>query len=320
MADEKENQEKILEEFVNREEGTQVGPKITPIPVTTQMPWEKTLPIANQLGWIPLPIEDMPTRGMFYPKNTVIAIRSANGGEIRHWSTLSENEQDPNYLSALDDMLNYVIERCVTIKAANPETGALLGWKDIKEVDRFYLLLAIHELTFPEGENKLQVKLSDTKKLDVRKDMVSYITLDPKLMQYYDEDERCFVLPLKGSKKQIKIDIPCIGVTQWLKTYILRKQRAQEQFDEDYLAYAPFLIRNHRGLSDDVYNKFVEDSHKWGNLEISIMVKIKKLFADTIDPVVKFIDEGGAERTTPLNFQGGIKSLFIISDPFRELG
>jgi hypothetical protein len=323
MQDEKTEQEKILEEFVQREEApipiSQVGPKITPIG-NTHMPWEREeRALGNQLGWIPLPIGDMPTQGLFYPKGTLIAIRSANGGEIRHWSTLSENEEDPNYLSHLDDMLNYVIERCVTIKAANPDTGALLSWKDIKEVDRFYLLLAIHELTFPDGENKLQVKVSDTKKLDVRKDMVSYITLDPKLMQHYDEDDRCFVMGIRGTDRQIKIDIPSIGVTQWLKTYIQRKQRARQEFDEDYLSYAPFLIRSFRGLNDDVYNHFVEESHKWGNVEISVMVKIKKLFADTIDPVVKFTDEGGAERTTPLNFQGGIKSLFIISDPFGEL-
>lgn len=324
MSEEKSEQEKILEEFVQREETpavSQVGPKITPLPANTQMPWEREAarPIGNQIGWIPLPIGDMPTQGLFYPKDTVIAIRSANGAEIRHWSTLQEDPTNPQYYLLLDDMLNYIIERCVTIKANNPETGAFLSWKDIKEVDRFYLLLAIHELTFPNGENKLQVKISDTKKIDVRKDMVSYITLDPKLMQYYDEDERCFVLRVKGAAKDIKLDIPSVGVTQWIKGYIQRKQRASEQFDEDYLAYAPFIIRSYKGLNDSVYNHFVEESNKWDNVTISVMAYVKQLFTDTIDPVLKFVDEGGAERTTPLNFQGGIKSVFLIPDPFGQL-
>jgi hypothetical protein len=307
---EKEKQEKILQEFTEQQENSQVGPKITEIK-GTKLPWEKTLPLGNQIGWIPISIQDLPTRGLFYPPETVMAIRSATGGEIRHWSTLNEND-----LSALDDMLNYVIERCVTVKANN-DGGGYLSWKDLKEVDRFYILLAIHELTFPNGENQLQVKLSDNKKINVKKDMVSYISLDPKLMKYYDEVERCFVLKKAG--KVIKLDIPSVGVTQWLKGYINRKQSMQEIFDEDYLNYAPFIIRNWKGLTDDLYHKFVEESNTWDITTISLLVQFKQIFADTIDPVIKYIDEGGMEHSAPLNFQGGIKSLFLIPDAFGQL-
>ena len=314
------NREELLKQFVEKEEvvsqpsskPAQVGPPITKIE-NAQLPWQREArPLGNQIGWIPLSIEDLPTRGLFYPVDTVIAIRAANGGEIRHWSTLTENN-----LSLLDDMLNYIIERCVTIKSSNPN-GAFMSWKDIKEVDRFYLLLAIHELTFPQGENKLQVKISDTKKVDVVKDMISYITLDPKLMKYYDEQERCFILKVKDGARII-VDIPSVGVTQWIKQHIQRKQRSQEFIDEDYLSFAPFVIKNWRGLTDDVYAKFAEDSHGWDVKTISILVYVKELFTDAVDPVIKFHDEGGAEQTAPLNFQGGIKSLFLISDPFGEL-
>jgi hypothetical protein len=315
MSNENSETEKILKDYVEKEEGTssvsQVGPKITEIP-GTRLPWERDLPIANQIGWIPIPVADLPTKGLFYPKETGVAIRSANGGEIRHWSTLQEDD-----LSALDDMLNYVIERCVTIKSTIESVG-YLSWKDLKEVDRFYLLLAIHELTFPNGENQLQIKLSDTKKINVVKDMVSYITLDPKLMKYYDEDERCFILRLK-TNRVLSLDLPSVGVTQWLKNYIIRKQRDQEYLDEDYLSYAPFIIRQWKGLTEDLYNKYVEDSHKWDILTISLLVQVKQLFSDTINPVIKFTDEGGAEQTAPLNFQGGIKSLFLIPSAFDQL-
>jgi len=317
MINEKTEQEKILKDFVEKQESPisspPIGPEITQVP-GTKLPWqrdESDFPLGNQLGWIPLPIKDLPTQGLFYPVDTTIAIRSANGGEIRHWSTLQEDD-----ISAVDDMLNYILERCLTIKSG--ADGIRLSWKDIKEVDRFYILLAIHELTFAEGENKLQVKVTDTKKIDVKKDMVNYITLDPKLMQYYDETERCFVLKPRGGKV-LKVDLPCVGVTQWIKNYILRKKQAQEYIDEDYLAYAPFVIRNWRGLNEDTYIKYVEESHKWGVTTISLLVHIKKLFADAINPTIKFIDEGGVEQAVPLNFQGGLKSLFIISDPFGQL-
>ena len=325
MTEEAPDREELLKQFAEKEETinqktttfeSQVGPKITEVP-NAALPWQKEhRPLGNQIGWIPLPIEDFPTRGLFYPKDTVIAIRAANGGEIRHWSTLQEDNSNPLYLSLLDDMINYVIERCVTIKSSNPQ-GAFLSWKDIKEVDRFYLLLAIHELTFPEGENKLQVKISDTKKIIVVKDMVSYISLDPKLMRYYDEEERCFVI--KKDKVNLMLDIPSVGVTQWIKQHIQRKQRQQENVDEDYVSFAPFIIRSWRGLSDDVYAKYSEASHTWDVKTISILVYIKDLFQDAVNPVIRYHDEGGVEQTAPLNFQGGIKSLFLISDPLGEL-
>lgn len=328
MSDNKEKQEEILKNFVEEQEkptentSNQVGPKITEIP-DVQLPWqrEKNMPLGNQIGWIPLPLESLPTRGLFYPVETAIAIRSATGAEIRHWSTLQDDpESNPNYLSDLDDMLNYILERCVTIKATSTETnqGKYLSWKDIKEIDRFYILLAVHELTFPNGENKLQVKVSDDKKIDVKKDMVSYIKLDPKLMQYYDEVDRCFVFTLKN-KRILKVDIPSVGIVQWLKHYVIRKQQAQEVIEEDYINYAPFIVRDWKGLTDSIYEKFVEDSQKWDVTIISLLVEIKKRFRDTINPVIRYVDEGGAERSAPLSFQGGIKSLFLISDPFGQL-
>lgn len=324
--EEKQDQEKILENYVKQQEipaseppKSQIGPNIIEIP-GAKKPWEREqYSVGNEIGWIPIPIQDLPTKGFFYPVDTKISIRAASGGEIRHWSTLRDDPTtNPNYLSDMDDMLNYVIERCVTIKSSTSEHALRLSWKDIKEIDRFYLILAIHELTFVNAENKLQVKVSDTKKVDVKKEMVDYISLDPKLMRFYDENERCFVLKIKGGQT-FKLDVPCVGVTQWLKKYVLRKRNSQEPIDEDYIEFAPFIIRDWRGLTDDVYNKYCEESHKWNVLAVSLLVEFKKLFADTINPVVKFIDEGGVEQTAPLNFQGGFKSIFIIPDPFRQL-
>lgn len=316
MSENKEKQEELLKNFVEQEESgginDQIGPKIAATP-DVKMPWMKDQsPLANQIGWIPLKIEDLPTRGLFYPKNTIIAIRSATGAEIRHWSTLDETDY-----SALDDMLNYVIERCVTIKTE--DGSAVLSWKDIKEIDRFYIILAIHELTFVKGENVLQIDIGDGKKINVTKDMVKYVTLDPQVMRFYDENERCFVLKVKNSQQTIKLNIPSIGITQWIKQYILRKNKEGYNIDIDYLTFAPFVIQNWRGLSDDIYHRFIQDSHGWSITILSAITRFREIFTNAIDPVISYINEGGTELTAPLNFQGGIKSIFIVSDPFSEL-
>jgi len=271
---------------------------------------EEQIEYSNSIGWEKLKITDLPTQGLFYPKDTEIVIRAATGGEIRHWSTLDEDD-----LSLLDDMLNYIIERCASIKFPK---GTLSSWKDIKEVDRFYILLAIRERTFVNGENQLQVKVSSTEKLDVTKNMIEYITFDDRLMKYYDDEKRCISLKFK-SGNTMDVHLASVGVTNWLKNYVQRKARAQEPFDRDFLNFAPFVIEDWRGLSDESYEHIVMESQEWSNAEVSMLTMIRQIFADTINPVVKYKDEQGGEMVLPLNFLGGIKSLFLISDPFSEL-
>jgi len=316
-----ESNEEKLKKYAEKEEGglkpatvTKIGTVGGPIQDTSNIkkPWEKStdqVEFSNQLGWQKLSIKDLPTQGLFYPEGTEITIRSSTAGEIRHWSTLNEND-----LSLLDDMLNYVIERCSRIKFPNTSSS----WRDIKEVDRFYILLAIREFTFVNGENKLQVKTSETSKIDVTKDMIDYINFDERLMKYYSPDERLIILSFKTGKK-IKISIPSVGVTNWLKNYINRKRQMNEVIDEDFISFAPFVITDWRALNDTTYSKIVMDSHNWSTAEISMLTEVRKIFMETIDPVVRYKDEEGGERTVPLSFQGGIKHIFLISDPFSEL-
>lgn len=321
------SEEDKLKQFVEEQEGSapkeakvtpvqnpgHVGAPLTPTD-TKNFPWQKKeeqISLGNQIGWEKINLKDLPTQGLFYPEGTEIAIKSATAAEIRHWSTLQEDD-----LSSLDDMLNYVIERCAALKFPN---GAASSWRDFKEVDRFYVLLAIRERTFVKGENVLQVKVSETKKMDVSKEMVDYITFDDRLMKYYNPDKRCISLPFKKTGKILDINLPSVGVTNWLKNYVTRKSQMQEAFDADFLNFAPFVIQDWRGLNDASYENFVYESQNWSAAEISMLTKVRDIFADTINPVIKYRDEQGGERTIPLNFLGGIKSIFLISDPFSEL-
>ncbi len=305
-----ENNEEKLKEFVEQKEG-QIGPPISPIPAgITPIPVAQSRDPQNELGWERLKITDLPTQGLFYPEGAEVVIRSATAAEIRHWSTL--NEED---LFVLDDMLNYVLERCCSVKYPN---NAFASWRDLKEVDRFYVILAIRERTFVKGENRLQVKVSETAKIDVVKDMVNYITFDDRVMKYYSPEERCIVLTFKNGKK-LRVHLPATGVTNWLKQYINRKRQTGESFDEDFISFAPFVIGDWRGLNDASYERYVMESNSWSAIEISLLTEVKKIFSEAINPVLKYKDENGGERVIPLTFQGGVKSIFLISDPFSQL-
>jgi hypothetical protein len=299
------------EEHLIKEPKPSIGNKIIEDP-NIKKPWEKSqdqISLQNNIGWLNIPLNDLPTYGMFYPDGTEIVIRAATTAEIRHWSSIQSN------IFVLDDMLNYILERCVVIKFPNSQHSS---WKDIKEVDRFYLIIAVREFTFIKGENALQVKITENKKVNITKDMISYITFDEKLMQYYNEETKSINLKFKTGEELI-INLPCVGVTTWIKNYINKKRQKQESFDESFADYASYLIKDWRGLKDEVYEQYAYDYTTWSLDKLSMMSYITDIFKDSINPVINYIDEGGTELSVPLNFLGGFKSLFLISDPFGKL-
>ena len=48
----------------------------------------------DNIGWLKIDVKTLPTQGLFYPDGMEISIRAARGEEIKHWSTM--NDQDIN--------------------------------------------------------------------------------------------------------------------------------------------------------------------------------------------------------------------------------
>lgn len=264
------------------------------------------------LGFVELPIEDLPSQGLFYPKGTKVHIRAASGGDIRKWSLMDDTD-----IQQIDNAISDIVERCVTISCPGHEGGAL-SWKDIKELDRLYLLIAIHDFTFTEGTNDLKIDVSEAEQVTIKKDHIEFIDLPDSFYKYYSEDERCFVFPSGvPNVKDIKIFMPSVGVTRWLKEYIQKKSRIQEQFDEDFVTVAPMLIRDWRALNDRSYADLVIESQNWPIKTWAIISKVKSELQKAVRPKVKYVEEsqGGTviEKELPLNFHGGIKSVLTLN-------
>ena len=257
------------------------------------------------MGFIEIPMDSLPTQGLFYPAGTRLFIRAASGGDIRHWSMTDETS-----LSDIDNALNYILERCMRMSFP---TGTA-SWKDLKEVDRIYTILAIRDFTFTEGQNDLKIKVSEHQEVTVHKDDIQFIKLNDKIYKYYKEEKRCFTFPVKNPNvQQINIYFPSVGVNKWLKDYLIRKRDRQESFDQDFITVAPLLISDYRGLNDNTYAEFIRETMNWGIYEWSLVSRIKGIMQEAIEAKMKYIDENGAEEETPLNFQGGIKAIFNIN-------
>ncbi len=281
----------------------------------TDLPTEEMtgLKYQDNLGYLKIDVKSLPTMGLFYPEGTEISIRAARGGEIKHWSTM--NDQDVNQLSQVDDILNYIIEKCVSVKLPGIVGG---NWKDLKDVDRFYLLLAVREFTFIDGENELMVPISEGKDVPVTKEMIDFIKIPEEIMRYYDSAARCFCFKLKTGKT-INMYIPSLGSTQWLKNYAQAKANAREGFDTDFILYAPMLIGDFRRLSQRAYEEMVTESQHWSTAEWSLIAHVRDTLTAAAEAKITYQNEDGADVNVPLTFRGGIKALFTIQDPLSIL-
>ena len=265
------------------------------------------------LGWIPIPVEDLPSGGIFYPKGTKINIRAASGADIRHWSMMDEKE-----VSEIDDAINYVIERCCIISF--PTEYGVGQWKDLKDIDRIYITLAIRDFTFPDGHNELKISLNENDTVVVKKDNISFIEIPEWLRKYYNEDKRCFSFNSDNPQRKIlNFYMPSIGTVQWFKSYIAKKQATQEPFDRDFIKIAQILVKDYRSLNDKSYGELVFQSMNYTIRDWSLISKVKSALENAITPKMTYNDSSGAEQETPLNFRGGIKAIFTM-DLDEELG
>ena len=274
----------------------------------------------GNLGWKPMPVENLPSGGRFYPADTTLEIRAAAAQEIRHFSTIDEN--DP---LDMDDKLNMVIDKCLRMRF--PDRHAT--WKDLKEEDRFYLIFAIRDLTFINGENKLFMTLkcgrecagdgTYTEKVELAKENFEYYQIDEKLMEHYDEKERCFVInsPKVGT---IRMYIPSLGITTFIKNFIRKKVKDNEYYDKAFLKIAPFVFADHRTVTDKTYQDKVQESMGYSPLQLSAMIRMAEMIRFGVKTeILRPCKQCGVEVRTPLNFPGGVKSLFLSADPFEEL-
>ena len=276
------------------------------------------------IGWKPILMETLPSQGMFYPDGATLSIKAADVGEVRHFSSIDEG--DP---LDMDDKLNMVMDKC--LKLNFPNTRA--SWKDLKEEDRFWLVFAIRELTFKNGENKLFVNVkcgircagdgSFVEKVEMSKDNFDYYKINPKLMRYYSDSEKCFIITdrqINNPGNTIKLYVPSLGVTTFIKNFIRDKNQRGDFYDKAFLKFAPFMFNDWRTMSEASYIKTQQDGLGWNQFTIALMVQAVEMIRFGVKTEIKrSCTQCGVEVAAPLSFQGGVRSLFLISDPFGEL-
>ena len=264
------------------------------------------------LGYHTINVKNLPSAGHFYPTDIEVSIRSAKVSEIRHFSSIDEN----NVLD-VDEKLNAIVDSCTRVTSQKKR----LSYKDLCEEDRFYLILSIRDLTFPEPESKLTVEHRDSKgkthTVEVNKDYFTFFQVPDSIQKYYDAEARTFKIETK-SFGVITMRPPSIGIMQRMTAYIKDRQEKGENIDQSVLQIMPYLVSEWRGFTDSDIFKFEMEMNGWSNKKYSLIYKLAEQMKVGIKPDME-VKIGDDWEVVPIGFRDGIKSLFIVQDIAGEL-
>lgn len=306
---------------VHREEPVSLGKAETFIP-PIQSRIEPNFSPGIEIGWKNLPLTILPSGGLFYPEGTKIAIRPAETKEIRHFSSIDEDD-----LLDLNEKLNFVIEKCSVLNF--PDFG-VVSYKDLKQEDRFFLIMAIRDLTFLQGENRIiltpETECKDKKScpinsgIELRTGVLSSYKIDQRVMKYYSPVTRNFVFRVRKIGKEISMFVPSIGVMDAVSSFVVDCGRRGIEVGDDFIKISPFLFQDWRGLTPEKIMKKMKESDDWSKEEFSLYYQLcESIKIGTELDINLNCPTCGAEVTAPITFPGGFKSLFVITDIFGEL-
>ena len=257
-------------------------------------------------------METLFSKGRFYPLDTKISIRSAKVAEIRHFSTMVEES-----LLDIEEKLNGIVKSCARIESPTKK----LSYKDLLEEDRIAIILAIRDLTFPESENKLMLKAENsygvTKDVELATKNLIGTEIPEEIEKYYDAVARCYRVQTR-SAGEILMRPPSIGVMETITKYIKEQQEQNKRWDQAFVQILPYIQLDWRGFNTkEVFNQEVA-FQGWNEKKYMIMYRLAEKMKIGAQPEME-VDVDGEMVKLPLDFPGGIKSLFIISDLAGEL-
>ena len=272
----------------------------------------ETLESDIHLGWVEINVENLPSEGKFYPSDVTLKIRSAKVAEIRAFSIMDEGN-----LMDIESNLNAIVKSCTQFKSGT----RMLSYKDILEEDRIFLILSIRDLTFPEPENKLMLKGQDSngESFDVELSTKYFDTetVPAEIEQYYDSEKRAYVVQTK-SAGEVVIAPPTIGVMEEITKFMQSRQSERKTWDASFIQIAAYLVQDWRGFNSKKIFEMEVDFQGWSERKYMVIYRLaEKMKIGVKSNLV--VDRQGEEVLVPLDFPGGIKSLFIISDLSSEL-
>ncbi len=210
--------------------------------------------------------------GRFYPAGATVSFRAAGVQEIRKWASMDENNPKEVYDGIID-----IIKSCVR--------G--IHWKDLKEADRFKMLLYIHDATFMEAEHKMQIKCTCGScraeyNAEVLPDHLSYKNLPDKIMEKVDPVTGRLVFDTR-SFGEIEISIPSLGAIEIVTDYAARQNIKWITENKAFLDIAPYLILDWKTAGKKTMDDLNAEYNSWGVKKLGAMLELQGRMATAMN-------------------------------------
>lgn len=295
-------------------------PQAAPQPSVPNLGKAMRTPLGLETEWKNLPINTLPSKGFGYPEGFELAIKAAEVREIRQYSTVDEEDRID-----LDEKLNNILSKCMKIRW----NGGFLEHFDLWYEDRFYVIMSIRDLTFIKGENRILLPVSKncTKpdceiadQIELKANLLDSFVIEDEILKRYSSDTFSFKFVPKDGTPEMNLYIPTVGVTTICRKIIKEKREKGKKFDESFAKIATFIIPDWRGLDEKMYDQYERASNEWTPLQFAIADQVSsKINFATKSRIYSKCTSCGGEVTAEISFPGGYRSLFIISDIFRQL-
>jgi hypothetical protein len=268
--------------------------------------------IRQEHGHKSISLDLLPSRGIFYPSDLVVTASSLKVKDVRHFSSIDETDDID-----ISDKINFVINTAVKTQSSTGFTP-----KCLLEVDRFYLLFLIRDLTFIEYPSNLYIdaeckECGEKDTVDIRLNRLGVIRegiLDD-YMNKYSNEKRC--ISLEAGKEVIDLYFPSIHNLETARKMIKDETIPASEQDKFMMC---FLVSPHIKLSKQDFDRFSLEIDEWSPVKYALV----KGFIDKVNSSYSLslfykCSGCGAGVTAPLRFQRGLKELFIpdFSDSLR---
>lgn len=283
---------------------------------------EDQLSAASESPWKLLSLDLIPSKGICYPSDVEILLKSAKTSDIKHWSTM--DEKDPLDVRS---KINFILNTCAKI---NSKTGGRYNFNDYSDVDKYHILFRIYELTFPNQENKLMAKIKckntscgKVNSLQVSsKNLIGYSTPE-SIMPWYSDTERAFIIPAESNKlgESFKFYLPNSGTLNKFRDHKKQQLAKGRKIDTAFYEVIPYLFNDWRKLTPDLIDTLINNFNDWSRDKYIAVYKFVEMIKKESINRATGVCEKCKSRLEDHIFLGGsftTKDIFIISAGFFE--
>ena len=274
-------------------------------------------------GWIPINLDDMGVRSLFYPVNWKFSVRAATVQAVKNWTSIDETRPDQ-----VNNAFNDIIKQCVHIDTNEP-VGA--GWAQINSWDRFWFICKVRETTFAKGEyniefNDLCSECDSEIKYKLTSDALFYEFPDEDIIEKYWDSEsgEWHIDPQEYGvdADPIVLYTPKLGKDSAIIDWATARARNGQKIDETFIKFLTWMLnkpsRDMQILSKQI-QKCQDEYKSWDVPTFSFVNEvIDNITINQSEKLKAICPVCGEASTASVQFPQGIRALFDNTGTTRK--